>query len=201
MPSAAASAAFILFRVTAAVLVEIARRAASVLREKFLHRKFKPAEHFAGVLLLAASASAAAILGGHTDVIRRHEQLNVTLQANDGELPQRDKQLFHAGIQNNIVAKQTAERFRHFAQIAAAAAAALRLHDLGRQHQWVKCFCLCRRLFRFQQPHDGVRVRAAQLQRFPAKQWPISGGHEHTIVPAAASARFPPNNPSPCFYD
>lgn len=149
MLSAAASAAFILFRVTAAVLVEIARCAAPVLREKFLHREFKPVEHLAGILLLAASTGAAAILGRHTDVVRRHEQLNVALQANDGELSQRDKQLFHAGIQNNIIAKQTAERFRHFAQITAAAAAALRLHDLGRQHQWVKCFYLCRRLFRF----------------------------------------------------
>lgn len=201
MLSAAASAAFILFRVTAAVLVEIVRCAASVLRKKFLHRKFKPAEHLAGILLLAASTGAAAILGRHTDVVRRHEQLNVALQANDGELSQRDKQLFHAGIQNNIIAKQTAERFRHFAQITAAAAAALRLHDLGRQHQRVKCFYLCRGLFLFLQRHGGVCVRAARLQRFPAKQSPILDGHEHTSVPAATAERFPPDNPSPCFYD
>ena len=149
----------------------------------------------------AAAAGTAAVLGRHADVVCRHEQLNVALQTNNGKLSQRDKQLFHAGVQNDVVTEQAAQRFRYLAQITAAAAPALRLHNLGGQHQRVKCFCLCRRLFPVRQsPADGG-ARPARLQTAPARQSPIPAAHAHTNPAAAAPASFPPSNQPRCFYD
>lgn len=78
--------------------------------EKFIYRKFKSFEDITWVLCSAIRAAAAsAFLNRHADIICRHQQLNIPFQTDNGKLPQCDIQLAHAVIQNDIIAKHTAQ--------------------------------------------------------------------------------------------
>ena len=54
-------------------------------REKFIHRETETTEKLAGIFPISA---AAAFLFRKTDIVRRHDQLDISLQLDDAELAQ-----------------------------------------------------------------------------------------------------------------
>ena len=168
--------------------------------EKFIYREFKPFKDIAWILRLAICAAiAGAFLYRHADVICRHQQLDIPFQPDNGKLSQCDIQLAYIAIQNDVISKHASQRFRYLIQITAAAAAAVRIHHLCPQQQWVQCFCLCRRLF--PQSACGAAVLPALPEIPPEIQLPIPDAYGNIVHFPAVKRLSPPENPSPPSYD
>ena len=72
-------------------------------REKLIHRELEVLEERAGIIGITG-----AFLVGHTEIIGRHQQLNITLQLDDAELSQRYKKLATFAVDHQIFFKATA---------------------------------------------------------------------------------------------
>lgn len=95
-------------------------------REEFINREVKAREYLTWVFCaVAADTGVTAILLWHADIVCRHQQLDIALELDDGELTDCDNQLVAGGIQSQILtAEAAADRTRHFTQLARAAAMA-----------------------------------------------------------------------------
>lgn len=190
-------AAIVGFRFAAAAAVRV--RAVTAGREKLLYREVKPFKHIARIFrttTVSIISRTAAILRRHTDIICRHEQLNIPFQTNNRELAKCDIQLFDVIAQNDIIPEQAADIFRHLVQFTAAAAAAARLYNLCRKNQRVKSFYLC------PEPDRSPTVSAASFPAVPrqtahVKQSPNPAAHAYTIHFAAMILPCRPDNPQP----
>lgn len=152
----------------AAASTSQAVRAILLRREKFINRELEIRKNRAGILCLAGGTAVRAVAARQTDIKCRHQQLDVTLQTDDGELPQRDKQLVALIVKHQIVsAKAMTERARHLTQrTAAAIAAGIRLNDTCIEQNRVNDFN-CSRLNRFFQRTPSTYEKLCQLTPHP----------------------------------
>ena len=98
----------------------------SAWREEFINREVKAREYLAWVFgAVAADTGITAILLRHTNIICRHQQLDIALELDDRELTNGDNQLVAGGIQSQILSPEAAtDSTRHFTQVTRAAAMA-----------------------------------------------------------------------------
>lgn len=148
MRSASAAAAAVVTAAAAAALVPVVVHAGrageqtaclvALRREKGIDREIEVREDLARVLL-SADTAVRAVAPRQAYVIRRHEQLNIALQPDNGELSQSDEQLVAIIAEHQIIpAKARADRTGHLMQRTAAAVAARFRRDYARiQHDRV----------------------------------------------------------------
>lgn len=134
MRSASAAAAAVVTAAATATIVPVVvhagrageqtARLVALRREKGIDREIEVREDLARVLLPADTA-VRAVAPRQTYVIRGHEQLNIALQPDNGELSQSDEQLVAIIAEHQIIpAKARADRTGHLMQRTAAAVAA-----------------------------------------------------------------------------
>ena len=110
----------------------------SARREESVNGEIEVRENLAGVGL-TADITVRAVAARQTDIVGRHKQLNVSFEADDGELAERYEQLVAVVRKHKIIpVKARAELLRHFVQ-GTAAAVAFRFgsNDPGIQHNGV----------------------------------------------------------------
>ena len=102
-----------LFCLTAAVFV-------AFWREEFIDREAHFLKHVTGVFGVRA-----ALLGGHTEIINRHQHLHITDELNDGEYPQRHEYHLFGVVVHETAAETLAYAYRNTASTAIALATAV----------------------------------------------------------------------------
>ena len=127
------------------VVVAAAGIVSVVGREELIHREGDVLEELAGIITAAAAVGAGgAALVRQAVVVHRHQQLAVPLQADDGELAQRDEHPAAVLARRQVAAKALAHAGGHLAQVAVAAAAVAALHHLGAQDDGIHRLYYCR---------------------------------------------------------
>ncbi len=124
--------AAVITAVVAAAAKDIATAAWLTTRwEELVNRELKAVKYIARIFgFITACACAVAVTFWHTDIISRHQKLNITFQTHDGELAQSDKQAIAIRIECNVLAaKALANWGRHCADITATAAAIIWFYD------------------------------------------------------------------------
>ncbi len=84
---------------------ELAAKAVLLGREELINRELEALEYLAGIGAGSGAADTAvgAVAAGQADVVSRHEQLDVALKTDDGELPQRDEQLVAVTVEDDVI--------------------------------------------------------------------------------------------------
>ena len=94
------------FAATGVTILGIGEKAVTDIlfgREKLVNRELKVRENLTGILL-AANTAVRAVAARQTDIIRRHEQLDIAFQTDNRELAESDKQLVAIVAQYQIIA-------------------------------------------------------------------------------------------------
>lgn len=113
----------------------------SVRGEEFLHRECDALEQVTGI----TAAAAGAFFLGHAVIKNRNEQLAVTLQTNDGELAQRDKDDTVFLSSGEVAVEALADTGRDLADVAVTAAVGTPLNQFGVQNDRIDSFHHCNR--------------------------------------------------------
>lgn len=119
----------------------VAGAAQAVGGEELVNGEADILEQLAGVL--AGAAAAGAVLIGHAVVEHGDQQLGIPLQADDGELAQRDKGPAVLVAHGQLAAEALAYAGGDLAHVAVAAAVLAALHQLGVQDDGVNGLYHC----------------------------------------------------------
>lgn len=105
--------------------------------EKFVHGEMDILEDTAGIFL---SVAAGALLVRNAVVVYRNQQLGISLQPHDGELPQGDIDPTIIVSTGEFTVKAAVDKRRDLTQITVAFPLAAAVHDPGIQDDWVHRF-------------------------------------------------------------